>query len=142
MAPTVCRIRQSGKEADVPARMLAPVGPRYKEAIAPCSVGPRARNGGPGRRLIFRRPPTNVWFGRTRCPRRKARLGSSFPTEKEVWEAALLDGLVRDVSIPDEEAGRKRCRTDEPRPYAVEDFKLPRAAIFDLARNAAGLGGP
>ncbi|MEH2513624.1 hypothetical protein V1291_004978 [Nitrobacteraceae bacterium AZCC 1564] len=30
-------------------------------------------------------------------------IGRPFPTEKEVWEAALIDGLVVDVPIPDEE---------------------------------------
>lgn len=30
-------------------------------------------------------------------------IGSPFPTEKEVWEAALIDGLVVDVPIPNDE---------------------------------------
>ncbi|WP_424630547.1 hypothetical protein [Bradyrhizobium sp. SYSU BS000235] len=30
-------------------------------------------------------------------------IGSAFGTEKEVWEAALIDGLVTDVPIPDDE---------------------------------------
>jgi hypothetical protein len=29
-----------------------------------------------------------------------------FPTEKEVWEAALSEGLVIDVPVPDEEGGQ------------------------------------
>jgi hypothetical protein len=30
-------------------------------------------------------------------------IGRPFATEKEVWEAALIDGLVVDVPIPDNE---------------------------------------
>ena len=33
-------------------------------------------------------------------------IGSPFPTEKEVWEAALIEGLVMDVPVADEEGGR------------------------------------
>lgn len=33
-------------------------------------------------------------------------IGSRFPTEKEVWEAALIEGLVMDVPIADEEGGQ------------------------------------
>jgi hypothetical protein len=29
-----------------------------------------------------------------------------FPTEKEVWEAALSEGLVTDVPVADEEGGQ------------------------------------
>jgi hypothetical protein len=32
-------------------------------------------------------------------------IGSAFPTEKEVWEAALIEGLVTDVPVADEEGG-------------------------------------
>ena len=56
-------------------------------------------------------------------------IGDSFPTEKEVWEAALIEGLVIDVPVADEEGGRLLpagfARVDEicePRP----DWKLPR----------------
>ncbi|MDF0579832.1 hypothetical protein [Bradyrhizobium yuanmingense] len=58
-------------------------------------------------------------------------IGNAFPTEKEVWEAALIEGLVTDVPIADEEgghilpAGYHVERVDEtfaPRP----DWKLPR----------------
>lgn len=59
-------------------------------------------------------------------------IGCAFPTEKEVWEAALIDGLVVDVRMPDEEdrivpAGYRVLRvpsTNKPRgdgrhtPYA------------------------
>jgi len=33
-------------------------------------------------------------------------IGNSFATEKEVWEAALIEGLVTDVPVADEEDGR------------------------------------
>jgi hypothetical protein len=33
-------------------------------------------------------------------------IGSAFPTEKEVWQAALLEGLVMDVPVADEEGGQ------------------------------------
>jgi hypothetical protein len=58
-------------------------------------------------------------------------IGSAFPTEKEVWEAALIEGLVMDVPVADEEGGQvvpngyHVARVEEaydPRP----DWKLPR----------------
>jgi hypothetical protein len=33
-------------------------------------------------------------------------IGNPFPTEKEVWEAALIEGLVIDVPVADEESGQ------------------------------------
>jgi hypothetical protein len=33
-------------------------------------------------------------------------IGNPFETEKEVWEAALIEGLVTDVPVADEEGGR------------------------------------
>ena len=33
-------------------------------------------------------------------------IGNPFPTEKEVWEAALIEGLVTDVPVADEEGGQ------------------------------------
>ena len=33
-------------------------------------------------------------------------IGNRFPTEKEVWEAALIEGLVTDVPVADEESGQ------------------------------------
>jgi len=36
----------------------------------------------------------------------KKQIGSPFPTEKEVWEAALIEGLVTDVPVADEEGGQ------------------------------------
>ena len=33
-------------------------------------------------------------------------IGAAFPTEKEVWEAALIEGLVTDVPVADEEGGQ------------------------------------
>ncbi|MCP3412715.1 hypothetical protein NLM16_01220 [Bradyrhizobium brasilense] len=38
--------------------------------------------------------------------RGKTQLGRSFATEKEVWEAALIDGLVEDVPVADELGGQ------------------------------------
>lgn len=62
-----------------------------------------------------------------------------FPAEKEVWEAALIEGLVTDVPVADEEggellpaairAGRWRLETRWPRP--VEDVaKLKFCGIW------------
>jgi len=36
----------------------------------------------------------------------KKQIGSAFPTEKEVWEAALIEGLVTDVPVADEAGGQ------------------------------------
>jgi hypothetical protein len=36
----------------------------------------------------------------------RIQLGGTFATEKEVWEAALIEGLVTDVPIADEEGGQ------------------------------------
>jgi hypothetical protein len=33
-------------------------------------------------------------------------IGSRFSTEKEVWEAALIEGLIMDVPIADEQGGQ------------------------------------
>ncbi|MBV8926902.1 MAG: hypothetical protein JOZ74_16155 [Bradyrhizobium sp.] len=33
-------------------------------------------------------------------------IGSPFRTEKEVWEAALIEGLVTDVPVADEQGGQ------------------------------------
>jgi hypothetical protein len=33
-------------------------------------------------------------------------IGRALPTEKEVWQAALLEGLVMDVPVADEEGGQ------------------------------------
>jgi len=33
-------------------------------------------------------------------------IGNPFRTEKEVWEAALIEGLVNDVPVADEEGGQ------------------------------------
>ncbi|HMC28489.1 MAG TPA: hypothetical protein VKM56_11920 [Verrucomicrobiae bacterium] len=58
-------------------------------------------------------------------------IGSPFPTEKEVWEAALIEGLVTDVPVADEEGGQilphgyhvaKVEETLSPKP----EWKLPR----------------
>jgi hypothetical protein len=36
----------------------------------------------------------------------KTQVGGTFATEKEVWEAALIEGLVTDVPVADEEGGQ------------------------------------
>jgi hypothetical protein len=36
---------------------------------------------------------------------RERQIGNPFETEKEVWEAALIEGLVTDVPVADEEGG-------------------------------------
>jgi hypothetical protein len=33
-------------------------------------------------------------------------IGSPLPSEKAVWEAALIEGLVKDIPVADEEGGR------------------------------------
>jgi hypothetical protein len=33
-------------------------------------------------------------------------IGNPFPSEKEVWEAALIEGLVIDVPVADENGGQ------------------------------------
>lgn len=33
-------------------------------------------------------------------------IGNPFPTEKEVWKSALIEGLVTDVPVADEEGGQ------------------------------------
>jgi hypothetical protein len=33
-------------------------------------------------------------------------IGNPLPTEKEVWETALIEGLVTDVPVADEESGQ------------------------------------
>jgi|GEM_PF-6150930 len=33
-------------------------------------------------------------------------IGNPFATEKEVWEAALIEGFVTDVPVADEDGGR------------------------------------
>jgi hypothetical protein len=33
-------------------------------------------------------------------------IGSPLPSEKEVWEAALIEGLVKDIPVADEEGGQ------------------------------------
>jgi hypothetical protein len=36
----------------------------------------------------------------------KTQIGGAFATEKEVWEAALIEGLVTDVPVADEAGGQ------------------------------------
>ena len=40
------------------------------------------------------------------CLKAKKQIGNPFPTEKEVWEAALSEGLVSDIPVADEEGGQ------------------------------------
>jgi hypothetical protein len=46
-------------------------------------------------------------------------IGNIFPSEKEVWEAALFEGLVTDVPVADEAGGQIL-----PRGYHVERVKI------------------
>lgn len=41
--------------------------------------------------------------------------GNPFPTEKEVWEAALVEGLVIDVPLIEEQGGQVK-----PAGYQIE----------------------
>jgi hypothetical protein len=58
-------------------------------------------------------------------------IGNAFPTEKEVWEAALIEGLVMDVPVADEEGGQvvpngyHVAKVEEPYDPRF-DWKLPR----------------
>lgn len=61
----------------------------------------------------------------------RQQIGSPFPTEREVWEAALIEGLVKDVPVADEEGGQILPQgyhvaqvgdSFEPKP----EWKLPR----------------
>jgi hypothetical protein len=61
----------------------------------------------------------------------KRQIGSAFPTEKEVWEAALIDGLVTDVPVADEAGGQilpsgYHVERIEERYSPKPDWKLPR----------------
>ena len=47
-------------------------------------------------------------------------IGNPFPTEKEVWEAALIEGLVTDVPVADEEGGQIL-----PKGYRVKPVDAP-----------------
>ena len=57
----------------------------------------------------------------------KTQLGGTFATEKEVWEAALVEGLVEDVPVADEEGGQIL-----PRGYQVRE-------VEEFLRSATGL---
>jgi hypothetical protein len=58
-------------------------------------------------------------------------IGSPFSTEKEVWQAALIEGLVVDVPVADEEGGQVLpkgyhvARVDEAYD-PLPDWKLPK----------------
>ena len=56
----------------------------------------------------------------------KTQLGGAFATEKEVWEAALIDGLVTDVPVADEEGGQIL-----PRGYQVRQVEESRETASD-----------
>ena len=51
-------------------------------------------------------------------------IGNPFPTEKEVWEAALIEGLVTDVPAAGEEGGRSL-----PAGYHVERIEETEEAF-------------
>jgi hypothetical protein len=58
-------------------------------------------------------------------------IGRAFPTEKEVWEAALIDGLVTDVPVADEAGGQilpagYHVAQIEQRYDGKPEWKLPR----------------
>ena len=63
--------------------------------------------------------------------RGKTQLARTYPTEQEVWQAALREGLVADLPVADEAGGQvlppgyhveKVDECYEPQP----DWKLPR----------------
>jgi hypothetical protein len=63
--------------------------------------------------------------------RGKTQLGKTYSSEKEVWEAALTEGLVSDVPVADEVGGQvlpagyhvqQVAENYDPQP----DWKLPR----------------
>jgi hypothetical protein len=63
--------------------------------------------------------------------RGKTQLARTFPTEQEVWQAALREGLITDLPVADEAGGQvlpagyhieQIEETYEPQP----DWKLPR----------------
>jgi hypothetical protein len=61
----------------------------------------------------------------------RTQIGNAFPTEKEVWEAALVEGLVTDVPVADEAGGQilprgYRVAQVEEVCSANPDWKLPR----------------
>ena len=47
-------------------------------------------------------------------------IGNPFRTEKEVWESALIEGLVTDVPVADEEGGQIL-----PKGYRVKPVDAP-----------------
>jgi hypothetical protein len=51
-------------------------------------------------------------------------IGKPFATEKEVWEAALIEGLVTDVPVADEEGGRLL-----PAGYHVQQVNEPSRPV-------------
>jgi hypothetical protein len=62
----------------------------------------------------------------------ETRIGRTFASEKEVWEAALIDGLVTDVPVADETGGQIL-----PRDIASSAFEPnPSTAASRLARNS------
>lgn len=61
-------------------------------------------------------------------------IGRPFPTEKEVWEAALIDGLVVDAPMPDDEedriipAGYHVAKVDDVSPARGDGCHKPYAS--------------
>jgi hypothetical protein len=61
----------------------------------------------------------------------RTQIGGAFPTEKEVWEAALVDSLVTDVLVADEAGGQilppgYHVEQVEETCNAKPNWKLPR----------------
>ncbi|MET4801041.1 hypothetical protein [Bradyrhizobium sp. LB11.1] len=51
-------------------------------------------------------------------------IGKPFATEKEVWDAALIEGLITDVPVADEEGGRLL-----PAGYHVQQVNEPSRPV-------------
>ncbi|MDN5001202.1 hypothetical protein ACFQZO_09940 [Bradyrhizobium sp. GCM10027634] len=66
-------------------------------------------------------------------------IGNPFATEKEVWEAALIEGLVTDVPVAEEEGGHLL-----PAGYhvqEVDDVSRPTDATTSSGMSRAADGG-
>ena len=61
-------------------------------------------------------------------------IGSAFPSEKEVWEAALIEGLVTDVPVADEEGGQLL-----PKGYHVAKVDDQKVSLQKQANRADSL---
>lgn len=61
-------------------------------------------------------------------------IGSAFPTEQEVWKAALAEGLVKDIPVADEEGGQLL-----PKGYHVAKAGDQKKLLQSQADRAEGL---